>query len=180
MSLNPEKAKAVLARLGGKIRTRRGPHRPAVWLGQFSLAALLMLITAASLLFAISRYRGPQVLRHVEERTQFGVRAFPNTLASEFVPVVAGCVSLTLGVVAGCMVYCLRPDRGIYVVFLVTCLAVLGLVVAWSLPNPSLAETKLRHLHVEQLIPTSLFALCCLLPLGSAVGWYAKYASTQI
>ena len=139
----------------------------------------LMLITAASLLLAISHYRGPQILRHVEERTQTGARSFPGKPADEFVPVVVGLVSVTLGIVTGCLVYRMRADRGIYVVFLLASLAVLGLVVAWSLPIRPLAETKLQHLRVEQLIPTSLLGLCSLLPLGSALGWYAKFASTE-
>ena len=151
-----------------------------MWLGQFSLAALLMLITMASLLLGISHYRGRQIALDVEERTQISARAFPDTPANEFIPVVVGLVSVTLGILAGCWVYRMRADRGIYVVFFLACLAVLGLVVAWSLPIRPLAETKLRHFHVVQLIPTSLLGLCTLLPLGSAVGWYAKFASTEV
>ena len=179
MTLNPEKAKAVLARMGGKKRSRRGPHRPAVWLGQFSLAALLLFITVASMLLAISHYQGPQIIRHLDERTQIVARTFPDTPADKFVPVVVGLVSVTLGIVTGCLVYRMRADRGIYVVFLLASLAVLGLIVAWSLPIRPLTETKLQYLLVNQLIPISLAGLCTLLPLGSAVGWYARFASTE-
>jgi uncharacterized membrane protein len=178
MALHPDKVLAVLARLGGKSRVRRGgAHRPVAWRGQFSLAALVILTTAASIASAVWHYRGIEILDHVAERNRVGAQAFPESLAGDFVPIVVLFASVLLAIAAGCLVFHLRPDRGLSIVWTLACLAVLGLVIAWCLPVAPLAETKLKHLQVEQITAACLFGLCSLLPLGAAAGWYARFAT---
>jgi len=178
MALHPDQARAVLKKLGAKNRSRRRkPHRPVAWRGQFSLAALLILTTAASVVSAVSHYRGTEILDHVAERNRVGMQALPEAPADQLVPLVALFASAALAIAAGCLVFRVRPDRGLSVVWTIACLAVLGLVVAWCLPVEPLAHTKLKHLQVHQIVAAGLFGLCTLLPLGAAAGWYARFAT---
>ena len=86
---NPEKVGAVWAKLGGKNRSRPISHRPVSRLGQFSLAGLLTLATAAGFLYSIWLRR---------------------TSTDEFVYV--GAVSIVLGIVtAGMLFRMCRPRR---------------------------------------------------------------------
>lgn len=183
MVLPPEKSHAVLSRLGKKDRTRRrGPHRPAFLLGQFSLAALVALVTAASVLLAVWHYQESEIRSSAasfERRARSDVHSFPETPADEFVPPVVGLVCGLLAIAVGFLVYRLPAERGLIAVWVLASLAFVGLLLAVSLPVRPLDETRLRQLEFVQLLPAILLGLGCLMPVASAVGWYAKFASGE-
>lgn len=176
MSMDRHKRRAVVDALGRKHR-RRG-HRgesPSLAPAQFSLAALVLLVTLSSFLLAIFHYQGVSIVNRLSR----DARNFPETTADEVVPLTATVVSLVAAAALGCLVARLHPDRGLYVVWFVTCLAALGLVVSLSLEVEPLAETKIKWLRREQIVAAALFCLSCLLPVGVGIGWYVKLTATR-
>lgn len=177
------KAGDLVDALGQKRERRRragSEPRPEASKGQFSLAALVLLMTVASLGLAYFHYLGPSTIDEVgkvRDRALHDAEDFPNNSAAEFVPVAAGVLSLLLAGLLGWFVFYQPAKHGLAVVWLVTCLSVLGLVLALSLPGRPLAAIPLKDLKWIQVLPIAVLALSCTLPLGAIGGWYARYVS---
>jgi hypothetical protein len=185
MPLDRDKRRAVVHALGRKAQRRRRRYHgesPPLAASQFSLAALVLLVTLSSFLLAFFHYQGEAVvsgLSHASSRLKADARNFRETSADQIVPVAATAVSLAAAVALGWLANRLHPDRGLYVVWFVTSIAVLGLVVSLNLDVEPLAETKLKWLRREQIVATTLLCLSCLLPVGAGIGWYTKLAATS-
>jgi hypothetical protein len=197
MPLDRDKRRAFVDALSRKGRRRRR-HRdesPPLAASQFSLAALVLLVTLSSFVLAIFHYQSETIVsglsrasirltadRHqardaVEDNADD--RSFREPTADEVVPLAATIASLVAAAALGCLVTRLHPDRGQYVVWFVTCIAALGLVASLSLDVEPLADTKLKWLRREQIAATALFCLSCLLPVGAGLGWYVKFSTTK-
>ena len=185
MPLDRNKRRAVTSALGQKDRRRRKWHRgetPPLAASQFSLAALVLLVTLSSFVLAITHYRGPAIvdgLGRLATRLNTDARNFRETSADEIVPLAAAVAGLVLAILLAILVARLHSDRGVYVVWFVTCIAALGLIAALSLDVEPLAETKVKWLRLEQIAVSAFFWLSCLLPVGAGLGWYVKFTATK-
>jgi hypothetical protein len=177
------KADDLIDALGQKKERRRrttSDPRPEACKGQFSMAALVLLMTIASLGLGYYHYLGPTTIDEVSkvrDRALHDAEDFPNNSAAESVPLAAGVLSLLLAVLLGSFVFYQPAKHGLAVVWFVTCLSVLGLVLALSLPGRPLAAIPLKDLQWIQVLPIAVLALSCTLPLGAIGGWYARYVS---
>jgi hypothetical protein len=182
MPRNQLKAGDLIDALGQKRERRRAGRepRPEPVKGQFSLAALVLLMTVASVGLAYFHYLGPTTIEEVgkvRNRALHDAQDFPNNSAAEFLPLAAGVLSLLLAGLLGSFVFYQPAKHGLAIVWLVTCLSVLGLVLALSLPGRPLATIPLKDLKWSQVLPIAVLALSCTLPLGAIGGWYARYVS---
>ncbi len=173
MEIDRNKARAVLNALGQKDRRRR--TRPVLPKGQFSLAAVVTLITLSCFAAAFVHYQGERL----STRINADARRFHKTSADEIVPLAAGVISFALAVLTACLVGRLDSDGGLYAAWLIACAAVLGLVASCSLNVEPLSETKLEFLRPEQIAATALFCLSCLLPVGAGLGWCWRFSTTR-
>ena len=165
------KAGDLIDALGQKRERRRVGRepRPEPFKGQFSLAALVLLMTVASVGLAYFHYLGPTTIdevARVRDRALHDAQDFPNNSAVEFVPLAAGVVSLILAGLLGSFVFYQPAKHGLTIVWVVTCLQ-LGLVLALSLPGRPLATIPLKDLKWIQFFPIAVLALSCTLPLGA-------------
>lgn len=183
MSRKQPQAGDVIHSLGQKKVRRRRPGaepRPDLLQGQFSLGTLFLLVTIASLGLAYFYYWGTATVEEVGKvqlRVQDDVENFPNNSAAEFVPLAAAVSSLVLAGLLGWLVYVQPVNHGLAIVWLVSCLSVLGLVLFIALPENPLANTSLKDLQWKQVFPIAALALSCTLPVGAIGGWCARNAS---
>jgi hypothetical protein len=184
MSRKNPKAGDLIHTLGQKKERRRrrtgDEPRPDPLKGQFSLGALMLLMTVASLGLTYFYYLGTTTIEEVgkvRERAMHDVEDFPNSSAAEFVPLAAGIVSVSVACLLGSAVFYQPTKRGLAVVWMVTCISVLGLVLFLSLSGRPLANTPLKELKWKQVLPIAGLTLSCTLPLGAIGGWCARVVS---
>ena len=176
------KAGDLVSALGQKPERRRSGRapRPDAFKGQFSLAAILLLMTVVSVGLAFAHNFGTATINEVGKVTDRALQDaenFPESSAAEFVPIAAGLLSLSLALLLGAFVFHQRVNHGLAVVWLTTCLGMLGLVLSVSLTTRPLATTPINSLTWMQIVPVAAFALSCALPLGAIGGWYARFVA---
>jgi hypothetical protein len=172
LSEQPQISNPNLLKFGGKP-----PDRPK----QFSLFLLVLLIVAATVVFGVAHNFWLETINsNFADRVRRDIWKFQDPRAAELVPARAWTTGVALGIVCALLVHQLPVRWGIRVVYFLVCLAAVGLVMAWCLPNERLTLRYFTGLELQHIWAHALAALCVTLPLGAAVGWCANFAKRPL
>lgn len=146
---------------------RRRPRRPRF---RFSLRTALVLATVVCACAALFHsFEGRWT-----DRIEFQVKSFQYIKAAAILHPVAALMAIAVSVLAAVATYRLGPARGFTAVWVLACVSVPALAIAFSVEVPSLIATNWEDARWSQFFYAVVIWTGIMTPIASFAGWFAS------